>query len=87
MPVEFRGLMLSSYDTPPFETMDGRQIRLILKAYATASRTVFIVNVPLMVLCLIGCFLIKDKGLMQQEEDKSVEKTISRDEESSHTGR
>ncbi|EUC35742.1 hypothetical protein COCCADRAFT_24304 [Bipolaris zeicola 26-R-13] len=87
MPVEFRPLMLSSYDTPPFETMDDRQIRLILKAYATASRTVFIVNVPLMVLCLMGCFLIKDEGLMHQQEDKGIEKTISRDEESCHTGK
>ncbi|EMD92742.1 hypothetical protein COCC4DRAFT_61481 [Bipolaris maydis ATCC 48331] len=88
MPAEFRSLTLSSYDTPPFETLNDTQIRLILNGYATASRTVFIVNVPLMVLCLIGCFFIKDEGLLQQEgEDNDIEKTISRDGVSSHTGR
>ncbi|USP77604.1 hypothetical protein yc1106_04878 [Curvularia clavata] len=70
IPAEFRSLALSSYDTPPFEKLDQRQILLILKAYETASRTVFIMNVPFMILCLVGCLFIKDRGLVKPGEEK-----------------
>jgi MFS family permease len=87
MPVEFRSLALSSYDMPAFETLDQAQIRHILQAYATASRTVFIMNVPFMVLSLLGCLFIKDRGLVRPgEEDQEVElaagrvKNVSREE-------
>lgn len=70
MPVEYASLALSSYDTPPIEALDHQDVLLILKAYATASRTVFIMNVPFMVICLVGCLFIKDKGLVRPGEDK-----------------
>lgn len=72
MPLEFHKLALSAYDTPDFEMLDHRQIRQILQAYATASRTIFIMNVPFMVLCLLGCVFIKDRGLERPGEASEV---------------
>lgn len=69
MPAEFSSLV-SSYATPDFEALGAspEQIHAVLQAYATASRTVFIMNVPFMGLCLIGCLLIKDRGLQRPDE-------------------
>jgi hypothetical protein len=68
MPEEFHSVALSSYDTPDFELLKPQQIVQILQAYATASRTVFVMNVPFMGLCLLGCFFIKDSGLQRPDE-------------------
>lgn len=45
---------------------------VVLDAYMSASRAVFILQVPLIGLCLLGCVLIKDRGL-QRPEDVKVE--------------
>ncbi|KAG9668110.1 MFS general substrate transporter, partial [Aureobasidium melanogenum] len=73
MPPELSSF-LSSYDTPDFEALGAspEQIQAILQAYATASRTVFIMNAPFMGLCLIGCFLIKDRGLQRPNEAQQI---------------
>lgn len=70
MPAEFASLALSSYNLPDFEQLDASpaQIQGILQAYAQASRTVFIMNVPFMAMCLLGCLLVKDRGLQRPEE-------------------
>ncbi|KAL1796684.1 hypothetical protein ACET3X_005224 [Alternaria dauci] len=68
MPKEFHSLALSSYDTPDFASLNPKQVVQILQAYATASRTVFILNVPFMGLCLLGCLFIKDRGLQRPDE-------------------
>jgi MFS family permease len=70
MPKEFKYLQLSSYDTPDFTTLKPEQIRLIVQAYATASRTVFIMNTPFMVVCLLLCVFIRDRGLQRPDEVK-----------------
>jgi MFS family permease len=69
MPPEFSSFV-SSYDTPNFAALGAspEQIHAVLQAYATASRTVFIMNVPFMALCLVGCLLIKDRGLQRPDE-------------------
>ncbi|THW52052.1 MFS general substrate transporter [Aureobasidium pullulans] len=69
MPQEFASA-LSSYDTPDFAALGAspEQIQEVLDAYAKASRTVFIMNVPFMGLCLLGCLLIKDRGLQRPDE-------------------
>lgn len=69
MPSEFSSFV-SSYDTPDFEALGAspQQIQAVLQAYAKASRTVFIMNVPFMGLCLVGCLLIKDRGLQRPDE-------------------
>jgi len=73
IPPEFSSFV-SSYDTPDFAALGAspEQIQDVLQAYATASRTVFIMNVPFMGLCLIGCLLIKDRGLQRPDEIKVV---------------
>ncbi|CAD0111672.1 unnamed protein product, partial [Aureobasidium uvarum] len=74
MPPQFASY-LSSYDTPDFGALGAspEQIQDVLRAYATASRTVFIMNVPFMGLCLIGCILIKDRGLQRPDEVKQTD--------------
>jgi MFS family permease len=75
MPAKFAPLALSSYNVPDFSSLGASpvEIREILQAYATASRTVFIMNVPFMGLCLIGCLFIRDEGLQRPDEGKSGE--------------
>jgi MFS family permease len=74
MPAEFASLASSSYNVPNFDTLGASpdQVHEILQAYAHASRTVFIMNVPFMALCLLGCLLIKDHGLQRPDEVKDV---------------
>ncbi|KAI4851964.1 MFS general substrate transporter [Aureobasidium sp. EXF-8845] len=69
MPPELSSFV-SSYDTPDFAALGAspEQIHTVLQAYATASRSVFIMNVPFIGLCLIGCLLIKDRGLQRPDE-------------------
>jgi MFS family permease len=74
MPAEFASLASSSYNVPNFDALGASpdQIRDILQAYSHASRAVFIMNVPFMALCLLGCLLIKDHGLQRPDEVKDV---------------
>ncbi|KAF2034940.1 MFS general substrate transporter [Setomelanomma holmii] len=82
LPAKFASLALSSYNVPDFDTIGASavEIREILQAYADASRTVFIMNVPFMALCLVGCLFIKDNGLQQPDEVPGQE-TVERVEE------
>jgi MFS family permease len=82
MPTEFASLAKSTYNVPDFDKLGASpaQVRSILEAYAKASRTVFIMNVPFMALCLVGCFLIKDRGLSRPDEAQEV---ASKDEKKS----
>lgn len=75
MPPEFASLALSSYSVPDFDTLGASpaQIHQILRAYAEASRTVFIMNVPFIGLCLVGCLFIKDHGLQRPDDVLGVE--------------
>lgn len=70
MPPEFAFLALSSYSTPDLDALGASpaKMRGILEAYARASRTVFIMNVPFIGACLFGCLLIKDHGLQRPDE-------------------
>ena len=67
MPEEFRNTM-SSFETPDFKKLGETEARMIVIAYATASRTVFYMNVPLIGVCFIACLLIKDRGLQRPDE-------------------
>lgn len=84
MPPEFASLALSAYSAPDLDALGASpaEIRKILKAYAQASRTVLIMNVPFMGLCLLGCLLIKDHGLQRPDEVDPLRKI----EESSDVG-
>ncbi|KAH7080438.1 major facilitator superfamily domain-containing protein [Paraphoma chrysanthemicola] len=82
MPAKFASLALSSYNVPDFNSLGASpiEIREILQAYADASRTVFIMNVPFMGLCLVGCLFIRDNGLQRPDEGPSGEPDDRADE-------
>ena len=84
LPPEFASLASSSYSKPDFSTLKASpsQVHEILKAYAHASRTVFIMNVPFIGLCLLGCLLIKDRGLQRPNEVPKPDHGEERNEES-----
>jgi len=70
MPAEFVALSQMAYHTPDLDKIGATptQKQDILHAYAQASRAVFIMNVPFIALCLLGCILIKDRGLQHPDE-------------------
>lgn len=70
LPADFTGLASSTYSVPDFDGLRAspQQTQDILQAYAHASRAVFIMNVPFIGLCLLGCLLIKDRGLQRPNE-------------------
>jgi MFS family permease len=82
MPTEFASLARSSYNVPDFDTLvaSPAQVQEILQAYAHASRTVFIMNVPFMALCLLGFLLIKDHGLQRPDEVQTATPRVETDE-------
>lgn len=74
MPPEFASLGSSTYKVPDFDAIGATptQIRSIQQAYADASRSVFIMNAPLMAVCLLGCIWIRDRGLQRPDEVQVV---------------
>ncbi|TGO31526.1 hypothetical protein BHYA_0581g00020 [Botrytis hyacinthi] len=68
LPAEFHYLARSAYKLPDFSSYTAEQKSAVLGSYQKAVRTVFIVITPLMVICLLGCFLIKDQGLQRKDE-------------------
>ncbi|KAF0320325.1 major facilitator superfamily transporter, partial [Colletotrichum asianum] len=93
LPAEFKYLSSSTYSIPQLSSDDMSRV---LDAYMAASRAVFILQIPLVGLCLVGCLLIKDSGLepiddtkpedtssesRDEEEGVSREKTSNRDDE------
>ncbi|KAJ4396647.1 hypothetical protein N0V93_000868 [Gnomoniopsis smithogilvyi] len=77
---------LSYLAKSPYAVQDvtATDIELVLDAYMSASNAVFILQVPLIGLCLIGCVLIKDKGLQRPEEtkiDQATEESTGRTED------
>lgn len=63
LPEGFKHLALSTYSTPDFSHTTEAQKIAVLTAYANASRSVFVLNVPFMAVCLLACLVMKDKGL------------------------
>ncbi|KAL5591254.1 hypothetical protein FOVSG1_010143 [Fusarium oxysporum f. sp. vasinfectum] len=59
LPTEHKDLASSTYVLP--ESM--RQVPAVLDAYMSASHSVFILQVPLIGLCLLGTAFIRDRGL------------------------
>ncbi|KAK2015878.1 MFS general substrate transporter [Colletotrichum eremochloae] len=60
LPAEFKYLASSSYSIPKLNEQD---MSVVLDSYMAASRAVFILQVPLIGLCLIGCLFVRDQGL------------------------
>ncbi|OLN87473.1 putative transporter C3H1.06c 5 [Colletotrichum chlorophyti] len=79
LPPEFGDLSNSTYSIPQ---LDEQDMSRVLDAYMAASRAVFILQIPLIGLCFLGCFFIKDRGLTPIDDEKnSATSSASRDEE------
>ncbi|KAI8634676.1 putative MFS transporter [Xylariaceae sp. FL1651] len=75
LPVNYQYLASNTYALPKVQ---GPDFEAVLDAYMAASRAVFILQVPIIGACFLGCAFIKDRGL-EPPEEKAEEK---RDEES-----
>lgn len=63
LPPGYQHLSNSTYSLPSKSSVPSDKWAQILGAYAKASRSVFILQVPLIGVCFIGCLLIRDRGL------------------------
>lgn len=69
LPAGWGWLADNSYAVPARDKLmrlakgDEGVVNKVLDAYMAASRGVFIVQIPIMMICLLGCFLVKDRGL------------------------
>ncbi|KAL0256507.1 hypothetical protein SLS55_008902 [Diplodia seriata] len=68
LPASHADLARSTYATPDYSRYDAADSDAIHDAYAKASRAVFITLAPFIALCLLGCFLVKDRGLTRPDE-------------------
>lgn len=82
LPAEYAYLADSTYSLPDFGSEGIPES--VLDAYMAASHAVFILQVPLIGLCLLGMVFIRDRGLetaedkaSQQQQDASL---VARDE-------
>ncbi len=66
LPAEYSYLANNTYSLP--HGLDGPGFDAVLDAYMAASRAVFITQVPIIALCLLGCFFVKDRGLEPPED-------------------
>ncbi|KAK9325658.1 major facilitator superfamily domain-containing protein [Lipomyces orientalis] len=79
LPPSVREVMQRSvYATPDMSSLSYEQKVMVVHAYMTAYRAVFIFFVPCMALSLAACFLIKDTGL-ERKDEKVQEKTDGTD--------
>ncbi|KAI1337791.1 major facilitator superfamily domain-containing protein [Xylariaceae sp. FL0016] len=74
----------STYAVPE---VSGPGAEAVLDAYMAASRAVFVVQVPMIGVCLLGCFFVKDRGLEPKEDRDQGEKTGSDQEMGDARGR
>ncbi|KAK7937904.1 major facilitator superfamily domain-containing protein [Apiospora aurea] len=52
---------------------------LLIQAYVAASRAVFILQIPLIGLCLLGCAFIRDRGLQPLKDDSGGDDEVKED--------
>lgn len=78
LPDGFKHLAENTYALPSDLVEPGPNLEGVLDAYMQASRAVFILQIPLIGLCLLGCVLIRDRGL-QPMEDGGAEKMVAGD--------
>ncbi|TLD36019.1 gb [Venturia nashicola] len=68
LPDGLRHIASSAYARPNLDDFDESDKEIIKSAYMTACRMVFVSLAPFMGVCLLGCLLIKDRGLQRKEE-------------------
>ncbi|CAK7199866.1 hypothetical protein SEUCBS139899_002552 [Sporothrix eucalyptigena] len=70
LPAEYRYLANNTYSLPKAQ---GPDFDAVLDAYMAASRAVFMLQLPLVALCLFGCIFVKDHGLEPMEDKVAAE--------------
>lgn len=73
LPAEFSYLAHSTYSLPPRSNLTDTQWAQILQSYSQASHAVFILQVPLIGMCLLACLLIRDRGLERPKDPEELE--------------
>ena len=74
LPESFKEKILDSMlHVPDLSMLMNVEKEEVLNAYMSGSKAVFILGVPIMGVCLLLCFLIKDKGLTRPEEKTQVQ--------------
>lgn len=68
LPEGFKHLAHSTYSLPSRASIPDAEWSQILTAYAKASRSVFILQVPLIGMCFLVCVFIRDRGLERPKE-------------------
>jgi MFS family permease len=80
LPPKYAWLASSTYSIPKNL---GADETAVVDAYMAASRAVFILQSPLISLCLVGCLLVRDRGLERPSGKVEMgEKSAGGDEES-----
>jgi hypothetical protein len=70
----------STFATPDLTKLDDATRNHVLNAYASASRSVFIMLVASIGTCLLLMVFVKDRGLKRQEDVQEVEVQIEEGE-------
>lgn len=68
LPERYQNLAHSTYSLPSRSGVADADWEQIITAYAKASRGVFILQVPLIGICFLACFFIKDRGLERPKD-------------------
>ncbi|CAJ2506907.1 Uu.00g080930.m01.CDS01 [Anthostomella pinea] len=73
LPPDYRYLADDTYALP--KGLQGPDAEGVLDAYMAASRAVFVLQVPLIGVCFLGCLFVKDRGLepIEEKEKKANE--------------
>ncbi|KAK7918132.1 hypothetical protein PG985_010006 [Apiospora marii] len=74
LPPQYAHLAENTYAPPPGKDGFSTDGEGVLEAYVAASRAVFILQIPLIGLCLLGCAFIRDRGLQPLKDDEDVVK-------------
>jgi hypothetical protein len=75
LPSHLAYLADSTYTLPSDLSLSVVDRNTLLDSYMYASRAVFILQVPLIGLCLFGCLMIKDRGLQPIEDEVNEDKS------------
>jgi hypothetical protein len=81
LPPKFAYLAESSFSLPSRGNISSSEWASILLSYTKASHAVFILQVPLIGVCLLACSFIRDRGLERPKEPEEIEEEKRRAQE------
>lgn len=73
LPANYQYLAHSTYAIPARASVSAADWDGIVNAYLKASHAVFILQVPLIGVCLLGCLFVRDRGLERPKEKDEEE--------------